>query len=72
MSRSSSGWGVLAHRPGRELVIGAVARPWMPNVTFTPIVPERFATFSEPDVVKIIWTLEAERRYRAPGEPRTD
>jgi len=44
----------------------------MPNVTFTPIVPERFATFSEPDVVKIIWTLEAERRYRAPGEPRTD
>ncbi len=57
---TAMGWGMLTHRPGRELVMGAVTRPWVPNVTFTPIVPERFATFSEPDVVKIIWTLEAD------------
>lgn len=54
------GWGVLAHRPGRELVVGAVTQPWQPQVRFTAIEPARFATFSEPDVVKIVWTLEAE------------
>jgi hypothetical protein len=29
-------------------------------VVFTPVAPERFAAFSEPDMVKIVWTLEAE------------
>jgi hypothetical protein len=29
-------------------------------VVFTPIPPERFASYSEPDMVKIVWTIEAE------------
>ena len=54
------GWGELALRPGRELVMGAVTQPWVPSPVFTAIPPERFADFAEPDLVKIVWTLEVE------------
>jgi len=54
------GWGVLAERPGRELVVGAVTQPWQANVKFTAIAPDRFAAFAEPNLVKIVWTLEVE------------
>jgi hypothetical protein len=56
----SLGWGVLSHRQGRELVMGAVARPWEADVTFRGVAAEQFAEFAEPDLVKIAWTLEAE------------
>ncbi len=54
------GWGVLAERPGREVVVGAVTKPWEPNVTFRAIAPDDFAAFAEPDYVKIVWTLRAD------------
>ena len=54
------GWGILAERPGRELVVGSVTQPWKGNVVFRTVAPERFEAFSEPDLVKIVWTLEAE------------
>lgn len=54
------GWGMLAFRPGRELVMGAVTQPWKANVEFRAVPPERFAAFAEPNLVKIVWTLEAE------------
>lgn len=54
------GWGVLSYTAGRTLVMGAVARPWAKDVTFSAVDPSEFATFSEPDLVKIVWTLEAE------------
>jgi len=54
------GWGVLAERPGREVVVGAVTKPWEPNVTFRAITPDDFAAFAEPDYVKIVWTLRAD------------
>ncbi|MGH7540553.1 MAG: hypothetical protein ACRELC_06110 [Gemmatimonadota bacterium] len=57
---TSLGWGVLARRPERELVVGAVTRAWEADPTFTPIPTDRFAAFSEPGLVKIVWTLEAE------------
>jgi hypothetical protein len=53
------GWGVLVSRPGRELVMGAVTEPWQPNPTFRSVPPEQFASFGEPELVKIAWTLEA-------------
>jgi hypothetical protein len=56
----SLGWGVLAHVPGREVVVGAVTRPWEANVTFRAIAPSDFAAFCEPDYVKIVWTLRAD------------
>jgi len=53
------GWGRLEHVPDRWFVAGAVCRPWHANVEFTAIPPDRFATYAEPDRVKIAWTLEA-------------
>ncbi len=52
------GWVVLADTPGRELVAGAAAQPWVPDVSFTSIPPDRFLAYAEPDRVKIAWTLE--------------
>ena len=54
------GWVVLAEIPGHEIVMGAVTRPWEPNVTFRGIPPDAFAAFDEPDYVKIAWTLRAD------------
>ena len=56
----SLGWGVLADVPGREVVVGAVTRPWEPNVTFRALAPDQFAGFDEPNYVKIVWTLRAD------------
>jgi hypothetical protein len=54
------GWGVLAEEPHRWLVAGTVCRPWLADVVMRPIPPAQFALYSEPDQVKIIWTLEVE------------
>jgi hypothetical protein len=60
------GWGVLAEVPDREIVVGAYTQPWHEHVTFHPLPPEKFAAFSEPGYVKIVWTLAAEPA--GPGE----
>lgn len=54
------GWGILAEVPDREIVVGAVTRPWEPNVTFRALPPDDFAAFSEPGFVKIVWSLRAD------------
>jgi len=54
------GWGCLADEPGHFFVAGAACQPWQADVIFSPIAPEQFATYAEPDRVKIAWTLEAE------------
>jgi hypothetical protein len=54
------GWRVLAEIPGREIVLGAVTQPWMPNPVFRGLPPEEFAAFAEPGYVKIIWNLRAD------------
>lgn len=54
------GWGVLAETGGREVVMGAICRPWEANVRFQPLAPDVFASFSEPGYVKIAWTLRAD------------
>ena len=56
----SLGWGVLADVPGREIVMGAVTRPWEANVTFRALPPDQFASFKEPGYVKIAWTIRAD------------
>jgi hypothetical protein len=53
----SLGWGVLAELPGREIVIGAITKPWEPNPVFRALPPDEFSGFNEPGYVKIIWTL---------------
>ena len=54
------GWGALAEEPGRLFVAGASCQPWKADVVFTPIPPDEFASYAEPDRGKIAWTLEAE------------
>lgn len=54
------GWGHLQSEPGRLFVAGAICQPWLADVVFRPIASPAFATYSEPDHVKIAWTLEAE------------
>jgi hypothetical protein len=54
------GWGILADVPSRELVVGAVTKPWEPNVTFRALPPDEFAAFREPGFVKIAWTLRVD------------
>lgn len=56
----SIGWRILAYVPGREMVFGAVTRPWEPNVVFRGVAPAAFARFREPNYVKILWTLRAD------------
>jgi hypothetical protein len=58
----SIGWGTLKEIPGREVVMGAVTKPWMADVVFRPLAPDEFAAFCEPDYVKIAWTLRADPR----------
>jgi len=53
------GWGCLAEDPAQYFIAGAACRPWQADPGFSPVAPELFATFSEPDQVKIVWTLEA-------------
>jgi hypothetical protein len=54
------GWGKLAEVAGREIVMGAVTQPWLPNVVFRSMPPEQFASFNDPDYVKIAWTLRVD------------
>lgn len=54
------GWGLLLDRPGRLIAGGAACQPWEADVVFRPIEPERFASYAEPEQVKIAWTFEAE------------
>lgn len=66
------GWRILAEIPGRQVVMGAVTKPWEPHVTFRPIPPEAFAAFSEPGYVKIAWTLRADPVSEAASVFRTE
>jgi hypothetical protein len=53
------GWGLLAEVAGRELVMGAVTRPWEPVVHFWSLPPDEFASFDRPGYAKIVWNLAA-------------
>ena len=56
----SLGWGTLSESPGREIVMGAVTKPWNANVTFCSVPAGEFRQFADPDYVKIAWTLRAD------------
>jgi hypothetical protein len=68
----SLGWGVLAETPGREIVMGAVTRPWEADVVFRALAPDEFASFAEPEYVKIVWTLRADPAGPAESVFRTE
>jgi hypothetical protein len=66
------GWGVLDEIPGREIVLGAVTRPWDANVVFRAVPPDEFAAFAEPDYVKIVWNLRADPKGDRHSIARTE
>jgi len=67
----SMGWVILAETP-EEIVGGAVTRPWEANVRFRSVPPEQFASFEEPDYVKIAWTLRADATSETTSIFRTE
>jgi len=68
----SLGWGVLAEVPDREIVFGAVTRPWESDVVFRALAADEFAAFGEPGWVKIAWTLRADPLGDAASIARTE
>jgi hypothetical protein len=56
----SLGWGILAEAPGREIVVGAVCKPWQADPQFRALPPDDFAAFDTPGYAKIVWTLAVE------------
>ena len=58
--RPELGWAVLSEVPGREIVLGAVTRPWVANPIFRPLPAHEFAGFHEPGFARIVWTLRAD------------
>jgi hypothetical protein len=56
------GWRVLAEVPGRQLVFGAVTRPWEADVRFRGVPADQFARFDEPGYARIVWTVAVEPR----------
>jgi hypothetical protein len=53
-------WVILEEEPGRQLVMGAVTRPWKPIVRFRGLPGPEFTDFAEPGFAKIAWSIEAE------------
>jgi hypothetical protein len=66
------GWGVLAEVPGREIVMGAVTKPWTANPVFRALPQDAFVTFKEPDYVKIVWTVRADPLTTGASLARTE
>ena len=66
------GWAVLAEIPDREVVLGAVTRPWDANPVFRPLPPQEFAGFREPGYAKIVWTLRADPINATESVARTE
>lgn len=54
------GWVCLLERPGELYLSGAACQPWVGNVVFESIAPDRFRAFAEPGRVKIAWTIECQ------------
>ena len=68
----SLGWGLLAEVPGREIVMGAVTKPWDANPVFRALPPDEFMAFDEPGYVKIAWTLCADPNGSSQSVFRTE
>lgn len=54
------GWNILDELPGREIVVGAAAKPWQADVGFRAIPAGSFATFDEPGWAKIVFNFSVE------------
>ena len=53
----SIGWRILEEIPDRELVCGAVTKPWEANVRFQGMSGPELTAFAEPGFTKIVWNM---------------
>lgn len=67
-SALEQGWRILEEEPGRQLVMGAVTRPWEPVVRFRGLSGAEFAAFAEPGFARIAWSIAAAEA--GPGRTR--
>jgi hypothetical protein len=51
------GWGLLSASAGREVVYGAVTKPWEGAVHFRALPATEFAGFHEPGYARIVWSI---------------
>ncbi len=56
------GWVGLAEERAREIVFGAVGKPWMADIEWKTVPPDEFAGFDEPGWAKIVASLSV-REY---------
>ena len=66
------GWVVLDHKPGEEIVFGAVTEPWRPAPTFYGLAKDEFVKFDAPGFAKIAFTLQVQPRDEATCLVRTE
>ena len=66
------GWGLLSASTGREVVYGAVTKPWEGAVRFRALPPAEFATFHEPGYARIVWSITVEPDGPAAARVRTE
>jgi hypothetical protein len=52
------GFGILADEPPRTLVVGAIGKVWKSRIPFLHVAPDAYAAFSEPDWVKVAWSID--------------
>jgi hypothetical protein len=60
VTKSGSGFQLLAEIPGREVVVGSVGQFWHLNIPFKHVAPEDFAQFDEPGWGKLAWAITVE------------
>lgn len=53
------GWGLLAYRPGRELVFGAITQPWVARPVFRALPAAGVASDAKEAYVAIAWNIQA-------------
>ena len=57
---ASSGFVLLAERPGREVVLGTIGRFWKPSGGMRPFEAAEFASFREPGWAKAAWNFRVD------------
>ncbi|HET7188463.1 MAG TPA: DUF6064 family protein [Gemmatimonadaceae bacterium] len=66
------GWGLLSSTAGREVVYGAVTKPWEGAVRFRAIPATDFADFHEPGYARIVWSITVEPDGPGAARVRTE
>ncbi len=62
LTRPGRGFQILAEAPGREVVVGCIARFWRPSIDFVTVGPASFGGFDRPGYGKLAWSIRVDPR----------